>query len=106
MKGPIGNLVNLIIRSKSIVAFTGAGVSTESGISDFRSPGGIWEKYNPSEFTYRKFLNSANNRKKHWKFYQDGVFCFYGNSFFPGAPAAGRKARINVAIRGIIGSRP
>lgn len=73
MKGPIGKFVNLIVNSRSIVVFTGAGVSTESGISDFRSPGGIWDKLNPAEFTYRKFLNSAKNRKKHWKFYRDGI---------------------------------
>ena len=48
-------------------------MSTESGISDFRSPGGIWERFNPAKFTYRKFLNSAENRKQHWKFYQDGI---------------------------------
>ena len=43
--------------SKRIVALTGAGISTESGIPDFRSPGGIWEKYDPEEFTYEKFLD-------------------------------------------------
>ena len=40
----------LILRARKIVAFTGAGVSTESGIPDFRSPGGIWEKYQPVYF--------------------------------------------------------
>ena len=73
MDGSIIKLVSLIGNSRSIVVFTGAGVSTESGISDFRSPGGIWDRFNPSQFTYRKFLNSAKNRQKHWKFYQEGI---------------------------------
>ncbi|MHA2009056.1 MAG: SIR2 family NAD-dependent protein deacylase [Promethearchaeota archaeon] len=42
---------NLILGSKKIVALTGAGMSTESGIADFRSPGtGLWEKVDPYEF--------------------------------------------------------
>lgn len=38
-------------RSDRLVAFTGAGASTESGIPDFRSPGGLWDRYDPSDFT-------------------------------------------------------
>ena len=44
-------LAELILNSKNIVALTGAGMSTESGIADFRSPGtGLWEKVDPYEF--------------------------------------------------------
>jgi len=47
----IEKLANLILDSKNIVALTGAGMSTESGIADFRSPGtGLWEKVDPYEF--------------------------------------------------------
>ncbi len=63
----IEQLANLIINSKKIVVFTGAGVSTESGIPDFRSPGGVWSKYDPEEFTYQKFLSSPEARRTHWK---------------------------------------
>lgn len=42
---------DLIAASDHLVAFTGAGVSTESGIPDFRSPGGIWDRYDPDDFT-------------------------------------------------------
>ena len=58
---------DFIHQAKRIVVFTGAGVSTESGIPDFRSPGGLWEKYDPSEFTYDKFLTSKRAREIYWK---------------------------------------
>jgi len=56
----------LIYHSKRVVVFTGAGVSTESGIPDFRSPGGIWSRYDPDDFTIQKFVNSAESRRLHW----------------------------------------
>ena len=46
----------LIEDSSNVVIFTGAGISTESGIPDFRSPTGIWKKYQPIEFN--DFLSS------------------------------------------------
>jgi len=58
---------DLIIRSEKIVVFTGAGVSTESGIPDFRSPGGIWERFDPDDFTYQKFISDASARWKQWQ---------------------------------------
>lgn len=39
-----------IVKARSLSAFTGAGISVESGIPDFRSPGGLWSKYNPMVF--------------------------------------------------------
>ncbi|MDY6967839.1 MAG: Sir2 family NAD-dependent protein deacetylase [Spirochaetota bacterium] len=60
-------VVDLIINSKRIVIFTGAGVSTESGIPDFRSPGGLWDKYNPDDFLFQKFLESRESRVKYWE---------------------------------------
>jgi NAD-dependent deacetylase len=58
---------DLIFKSKKMVVFTGAGISTESGIPDFRSPGGIWEKYDPNELTYQKFLTLQSSREKYWE---------------------------------------
>ena len=63
----------MIADAERIVAFTGAGISTESGIPDFRSPGGIWTKYRPIEFG--DFLASAEARRESWrrKFASDEV---------------------------------
>ncbi|MFO8101058.1 MAG: NAD-dependent deacylase [Dehalococcoidia bacterium] len=63
----IEKLAELILSSNKIVIFTGAGVSTESGIPDFRSPGGIWERHDPEMFTLQRFLNDVEARKLHWK---------------------------------------
>ena len=63
----IERLAQRIIESKKTVVFTGAGISTESGIPDFRSPGGIWSKYDPENFTIQKFLSSPAARRALWK---------------------------------------
>jgi len=58
-------LHDLIASARSIVAFTGAGISTESGIPDFRSPGGIWTKYQPIYFD--DFMSSEEMRREAWR---------------------------------------
>jgi len=65
-------LAQLIIQSKKMVVFTGAGISTESGIPDFRSPGGIWSRYDPEDFTIQKFLSGRAARKTIWKMSVEG----------------------------------
>jgi len=64
MEDMIKRAAELLYNSRNVVAFTGAGVSTESGIPDFRSPGGIWEKYEP--VYYQDFLASEEARQKYW----------------------------------------
>jgi NAD-dependent deacetylase len=63
----IDALAELIVKSRRIVVFTGAGISTESGIPDFRSPGGVWSRFDPDDFTYQQFLHSEEGRKRHWQ---------------------------------------
>lgn len=58
-------LAALVAASQRLVAFTGAGISTESGIPDFRSPGGIWARYRV--VTYQEFLASDAARKEYWQ---------------------------------------
>ena len=59
--------VELIRESENILVFTGAGLSTESGIPDFRSPGGIWERYDPSDFYFQKIVSDEKAREKYWE---------------------------------------
>lgn len=67
MKEEIEQLAELVSGARRLVAFTGAGVSTESGIPDFRSPGGIWDRFDPNEFTYQNFTASEAGRKRYWE---------------------------------------
>lgn len=54
----IGKAAEILRKSRYVVALTGAGISTESGIPDFRSPGtGLWEKEDPEDFTIDSFLD-------------------------------------------------
>jgi NAD-dependent deacetylase len=59
-------LAEWFAEARRAVAFTGAGVSTESGIPDFRSPGGVWARFDPREFTYQNFVGSREGRRRYW----------------------------------------
>ena len=67
MKEQIEKAAQWIIDSKKAVVFSGAGLSTESGIPDFRSPGGVWDRYNPEDFYYQNFIASKASREKYWQ---------------------------------------
>ena len=69
----VARLRSMIEESSRGVVFTGAGISTESGIPDFRSPGGIWTQYKPIDF--RDFMASEEMRRESWrrKFASDAV---------------------------------
>jgi len=60
----IARLRDLVDTADVVVPFTGAGISTECGIPDFRSPGGLWTKYQPIPFD--QFMASAEMRSESW----------------------------------------
>ncbi|HXC55706.1 MAG TPA: Sir2 family NAD-dependent protein deacetylase [Rhizomicrobium sp.] len=60
-----GALAELLRRARRTVVFTGAGISTESGIPDFRSPGGIWSRMMPIDFD--EFVASDAARRESWR---------------------------------------
>lgn len=57
--------INLIDQSQNIVIFTGAGMSTDSGVPDFRTPNGVWSRYAPIDFN--DFLSSQEMRNETWR---------------------------------------
>lgn len=61
----------MIKDAQKILVFSGAGLSTESGIPDFRSEGGLWEKYDPMDFYYQKIISDEKARTKYWEMIKD-----------------------------------
>ena len=65
MQNSIDKLRRLLDASRRAVVFTGAGISTESGIPDFRSPGGFWSTHRPIDF--QDFLAREEMRREAWR---------------------------------------
>jgi len=89
----IERLRAMIGSAQRIVAFTGAGISTESGIPDFRSPGGIWTRYKPIYFD--DFMASDEMRRESWrrKFASD-------ETMLKAEPNAGHRALAKLVEQG------
>ncbi|MGN6463723.1 MAG: SIR2 family NAD-dependent protein deacylase [Pseudolabrys sp.] len=89
----IEDLRELIEGARVVVPFTGAGISTECGIPDFRSPGGIWTKNRPIPFD--EFLASRESRDESWRrrFAIDA-------SFAAALPGRGHRALASLYRRG------
>jgi NAD-dependent deacetylase len=89
----IAELRRLIDGSRRIVAMTGAGISTESGIPDFRGPNGIWSKIKP--ITFQEFVASEEARLEDWR------RRFASNEKFAAAqPNAGHLGLVRMADEG------
>src|SRR6201995_5446050 len=61
----VARLQDVIGGARTIVPFTGAGISTECGIPDFRSPGGLWSRNRPIPFD--EFIASREARDESWR---------------------------------------
>jgi NAD-dependent deacetylase len=74
MDTPEVKLVELLRRSQRMLVFTGAGISTGSGIPDFRGPEGVWKRRQP--VYYHDFMRSEAARVEHWDFKLEGWVAF------------------------------
>jgi NAD-dependent deacetylase len=74
-------LAEMLSEASHVVGFTGAGVSTESGIPDFRSPNGVWSRFDPTQFTFSRYVESAAVRAKSWAMRRE----FFATPFTPNA---------------------
>lgn len=74
MSGRIKRLIEMIADAQDVVAFTGAGISTECGIPDFRSKDSAWKRYPP--IPYKEFMASESARAESWrrKFSMDDLY--------------------------------
>src|SRR5688572_30418179 len=86
-------LAEMIEAARRVVVFTGAGISTESGIPDFRSPGGVWSKMQPIYFD--DFRRDEAMRREAWRRVYDGVARWVGAK-----PNAGHHAVARLIERG------
>jgi NAD-dependent deacetylase len=89
----IAELTRLIAQAKRAVVFTGAGISTESGVPDFRSPGGIWTRMKPIYF--QDFVASEEKRRESWERTFSGAMRWTGAK-----PNAGHYAVARLIARG------
>ena len=83
----------LVARAGAVVGFTGAGISTESGVPDFRSPGSPWLQNKPIPFDL--FLSSPEMRREAWrrKFAMDDLYR-------DAKPSRGHRAMASLVVRG------
>jgi len=65
MQADIARIAAKIVEGGKNIVFTGAGTSTESGIPDYRSQGGIWDRYRPVYFD--EFMSSRESREEYWR---------------------------------------
>lgn len=63
----VADLSELLAEAQAVVGFTGAGVSTESGIPDYRSPGGVWTRYDPRNFEFDRYVTDPDVRALSWE---------------------------------------
>jgi NAD-dependent deacetylase len=65
--GTIDDALRVLHGRNRILVFTGAGISTDSGIPDFRGPEGLWTKEDPADFTIERYLADPEVRRRAWQ---------------------------------------
>ncbi|UCH94481.1 MAG: NAD-dependent protein deacylase [Candidatus Aminicenantes bacterium] len=96
MNDGIDKLKEIINQSKSLVAFTGAGLSSESGIPTYRGTNGIWAKYDPAKYAnYQYFITDPSY---YWQFFRDVRYPSLENA----RPNAAHYALVELEKRNIL----
>lgn len=72
MQEKVAEAAEVLARAEQILVFSGAGLSTESGIPDFRGPDGLWTKVDPEDFTIDRYRESPELRRRGWKMHIEG----------------------------------
>jgi NAD-dependent deacetylase len=93
----IDRFASLLAESRRAVVFTGAGISTESGIPDFRGPDGLWTRIRPIE--YQDFIRSDAVRQASWAQWFE-----HGSRLLDARPNAGHFAVARLVERGAVGA--
>ena len=68
----VESAIAVLRTAQRILVFTGAGISTESGIPDFRGPDGLWSKVDPDDFHIKRHRSNSELRRRGWKMHLDG----------------------------------
>ncbi len=95
----MSTLVQLLGAARRVLVFTGAGISTGSGIPDFRGPGGVWTKRQPVYFD--EFRASEVKRVEYWEYKLEGAQSFLGaqpNATHHAIVALERKGRLQAVV--------
>lgn len=92
----LSDAISALSPARKILVFSGAGLSTESGIPDFRGPDGLWTRIDPDEFHIDRYLADAEIRIKGWKMHSDGERWGAGRP----TPNRGHQAVVDLATAG------
>ncbi len=95
MDTALADSIALLAPARRILAFTGAGISTESGIPDFRGPHGVWTRIDPSEFTFDKYVSDASTRRRSWQMRSE-------SGILDAGPNAGHRALVGLWKAGLL----
>ncbi len=97
--GDLNKAITALADRRRILVFTGAGISTESGIPDFRGPDGLWTKVDPEDFNISRFLADPDLRKRRWQMHARGELWGARSTV---APNRGHMAVVDLERAGLL----